>query len=349
MIRVIFALFLMCGVAQAQVWAPGVQYPPGCPLSGCAYIGPISMTNTLTNYGSRTGGTISTNTAVTNPTGEVAPMNFGVQINLTAANIYEVLNDFEMAVNTNTYDYTQEEHTTPGYFHVFGNNTTASGAGSIKWLSAVVGMADNEGTGTLTGAASFVSHSPGNLVTGGALTNHYVLWDDGCASPSQAANCYGISTPDGIYNGFGTPAPRANVHSRGAGTNGSDFVSAIFQNYLAGPSQGVQIQLQASDNFSMMSLSGRYDATAAGYAVIGAGGPVDVAKFTAPTGTGSGRLGVNLTGLPAYTLDVGGVVNSSTGFDVNGTAGLASKTCTISALGATITITGGIVTATTGC
>ena len=51
----------------------------------------------------------------------------------------------------------------------------------------------------------------------------------------------------------------------------------------------------------------------------------------------------------ASTWTFAGSLNIATGYAVGGTAGLASKTCTISALGATITIVGGIVTATTGC
>jgi 5-keto 4-deoxyuronate isomerase len=88
---------------------------------------------------------------------------------------------------------------------------------------------------------------------------------------------------------------------------------------------------------------------------------VDVANTTSlgfeSGGTGTSdtfisRSGAGVINIGTTGTNAGGTVNAAS-YEVGGVAGLASKTCTINTAnvttGITLTITGGIITATTTC
>lgn len=113
------------------------------------------------------------------------------------------------------------------------------------------------------------------------------------------------------------------------------------------------------------STTGFYSVSTTGFGISVNG--VNAADYGITTANAWNLAGGILVNGPGYfnssiffdsdnTASIGGpsanrpaTVYVGTGLNVAGSAGLASKTCTMTALGATITIVGGIITATSGC
>lgn len=111
-------------------------------------------------------------------------------------------------------------HTVAGPQHIAAltGDGYATGAGTITWINAGMFTSGNGGSGTVTNTVDIRGHPNFNL-GGGALTNHWFLYQEPSTSATNEYGAY-FSAPVGI----GTYLPQANLDIYcGAGQNISPF------------------------------------------------------------------------------------------------------------------------------
>lgn len=223
----------------------------------------------------------------------------------------------------------------------------------------------------LAGAAK--AQNPGNLYVGqpiaGSCTSAYLLYNNsgilGCeAAPSTGLtigttpitggattqvlfNLGGVVSSDSSFTYAGSgglvkfPPGTFGVPGFGFSTTLGFWTPTAAGNTTCTAANGGNVP----QCWNLHAIGEAITTTGGGYGWSASATNADSAVDTALMRKSAGVLQVSTsstTGNDSGTLD-------AAGYQAGGTAGLASKTCTISALGATITITGGIVTATTGC
>lgn len=189
----------------------------GLPLPTLAVTGAATIGGALTVVGLVTlaslaisggGPTIVNTVTFTQPVAEVENSTFTTNLLLTANNAQDVLGQVSrMHVKAESFNQTSS-HTTAFYGEASGFATLAGGI--VSTLSAFIGVSGNQGLGTVTKGVDFYGHTSINS-GGGALTNHYFLYQE---SSTAASNEYGgyLSAPLGI----GTTAPSYNLDINGA-------------------------------------------------------------------------------------------------------------------------------------
>jgi hypothetical protein len=107
-----------------------------------------------------------------------------------------------MAINPKTFADTSQ-HSAGIYGHAYGQSDNA--AGTVLYAPGIVGMAGNIGLGSVSIAASFVSHPP-DILAGGTVANHYAFYDQGCSVGTHATACNGAYFQNSVGVGTATPA-----------------------------------------------------------------------------------------------------------------------------------------------
>lgn len=321
-------------------------YIDSASATGAAYFTGATVTTGLATFSAPLdpNGSVLVNSSISNPTGRSNAINSNNLITLTSDNAQDAQAIIgQLYVNAKTHAATgQHIAGTWGQAIALGDDP----AGTYTQLNGVAGVAYNAGQGTVTQTNDFFARSPVANITNGHVTKHYGFFEETYANDGTfATNVYGASF---VYPvGVGTRAPTGLFHATGSAN--SNVNGLMLENASAGSAASVDVQWKVSTGAITGYMRSAYDAVQGFHFKFGAGlGPVDTMSLTNPTGANGGRLGIAIGAtLPAYTIDAGGDINSTGVYRVSGTAGLASKVCITA--GATITITGGLITATSGC